>query len=290
MSKSSTFENTSEPVAYAYGTGSVWTKGWRVKDTVGLGGVATEAAEFSVIDQERNTRLSETSAGLSGWSWPSTDNEGRPSIPVPYAQATNGQWSEATFGLYLNRRNPRAEAAGTASAGDGALTISGIDESYIDGEIAWVNREPLNEMFDFAWMVPFPSASSNGQAVPLEGETHAILDSGTTLVFGPPNAVREFWSHVDGARDLGDGSWAIDCDRKDIKASFNLAGKDWEFDPTDLIFEDVPGKCYGTIVYDQGMSHLGEHWLVGGAFLKNVYSAWSYDPPRVGLAKLRDGL
>lgn len=290
VTKSSTFKNTTEATSFAYGTGSTVIRGWFVNDTVGISGVSTENAQFAVIDEEENTKLDKTSAGLSGWSWPTTDQSGKPAIPVPYVQAKNKQWSEPVFGVYLNRKNPRAEAHGTQSKGDGALTVSGVDNKYFDGELTWAERKLIKERFAFAWSIPFPSFTSSGKKHDLNEHSHAILDTGTTLVFGPPDDVRAFWSSVPGAVDNNDGTWTVDCNRTDIKASFNLAGKDWEFEPTDLIFEDEPGKCLGAIIYQMSMWPLGANWLVGGTFLKNVYSAYQYDPPRVGLAKLKEGL
>lgn len=287
---SCTFVNTSEPAAYGYGTGSTQISGWRVEDTIGLGGVSTEGVEFAVIDAQRNARLNETAAGLSGWSWPSTDAAGRNATPVPYVQA-HGQWTEPTFGLFLNRRNPRAERAGTQSRGPGALTVSGVDTGYFDGELAWTPRELIRPQLSWAWSVRFPSLSVDGKAVPLPNETYAILDSGTTLVYGPPGTVADLWARVPGATPNGDGTWGLDCDRTDIHASFSFAGRDWDIDPTDLVYRnDQTGKCFGAIVYNLGMSGLRPHWLIGGAFLKNVYTAYQYDPPRVGFAKLKEDL
>lgn len=290
VTKSSTFVNTSEPASYAYGSGATTIQGWHVKDTVGISGVTTENAEFAVIDAETNAKLDKTSAGLSGWSWPFTDEDGKIANPVPYIQAKNKQWSEPVFGVYLNRKNPRAEAHGTQSKGDGALTVSGVDHQYFDGELTWTPRREDKKRAEFAWLIDFPHFTANGKQRDLDPSSLAILDTGTTLVFGPPDDVRAFWSSVPGAIDNNDGTWTVDCNRTDIKASFNLAGKDWEFDPTDLIFEDEPGKCFGAIIYQMSMWPLGAKWLVGGTFLKNVYTAFQYDPPQVGLAKLKEGL
>lgn len=291
-SKSSTFVNLTTPAKDVYDDDKLWVTGWQVKDTAGIGSVVTKAVNFTIVDAQQNMKLEQTAAGISGWSYlggRDSTPQRNPETPIPRIQAVdNKQWSEPTFGLFLNRRNARAAAAGTQSKGDGALTIGGVDQTYFTGSLEWI---PWKDVGMILWTLDFVSIVINGQRItlPKTDSSMAIMDTGTTLIYGPLSLVRQYYSHVPGATENKDGTWTVDCKRMDIKASFNFGGQDWPIDPTDTVYEVSPGKCIGAVRYLENM--VGEDsWLVGGAFLKNVYTAWRYDPPAIGFGKLKAGI
>lgn len=286
-SKSSTFVNSTKRIEYAYGTGRTSVNGFAVKDTVGIGSTSTPGVDWALIDEEWLMRLGDVSAGLSGWSWPVTTHGGF-ALPVPYIQATKKQWSDPTFGIYLNRDSKIAQEAGVASKGKGAITISGVDSQYFEGDLTWTERRVLSDSFVFGWGIDFPSFTINGRKHTLAAGAGAVLDSGTSLIYGPPDDVAAFYEGYAGANANGYGSWSVPCDNFDNKVSFHFAGKDWPIEPVDLIWGEGT-QCLGSVVASAGLKADG-HWLVGGAFLKNVYTAHRYDPPGVGFAPLKAGL
>jgi len=45
-------------------------------------------------------------------------------------------------------------------------------------------------------------------------------------------------------------------------------------------------RCVGAVFTVETNSDIGPQWIVGDAFLKNVYSVFRYEPPSIGFANL----
>jgi hypothetical protein len=71
--------------------------------------------------------------------------------------------------------------------------------------------------------------SANGHAV-------AVLDTGTTLILGPSDDVRSFWTTAGGARELETGDWEVRCDAP-ILVGFVLDSKTIYLDPADVSWD-----------------------------------------------------
>ena len=79
------------------------------------------------------------------------------------------------------------------------------------------------------WQVPDTTAHV-GSATPNIG-FDAIIDSGTTLVYGPVGDVQAFYSAIPGSQSLGGGVWSYPCDDlPTISFSWN-GGESWEITP-----------------------------------------------------------
>lgn len=61
------------------------------------------------------------------------------------------------------------------------------------------------------------------------GGFDTIIDSGTTIMYGPPDAVTMLYSHVPGARvyDEDEGLWEYPC-ATPPNLSFSWGGRNWE--------------------------------------------------------------
>jgi cathepsin D len=117
-----------------------------------------------------------------------------------------------------------------------------------------------------------------------------IIDSGTTIIYGPPAAVKTLYSKIPGSAvyDSTNGYYSYPCNTPPT-VSFNWGGKNWAISAANFnLGQTTSGssQCIGAIAgQDLG---LGTNvWLLGDSFMKNVYSAFSFDQNAVGFASLK---
>uniref|UniRef100_A0A0N4WJ97 Peptidase A1 domain-containing protein n=1 Tax=Haemonchus placei TaxID=6290 RepID=A0A0N4WJ97_HAEPC len=89
----------------------------------------------------------------------------------------------AVFSFYLNRDLYNNTVGGE-------LTLCGIDPTHYQGPIAW---EPL--ISATYWQIQLGGLSINGQQI-INGPVTAIVDSGTSLIAGPPALVQKTISNL----------------------------------------------------------------------------------------------
>uniref|UniRef100_A0A7I4XWR6 Peptidase A1 domain-containing protein n=1 Tax=Haemonchus contortus TaxID=6289 RepID=A0A7I4XWR6_HAECO len=116
-------------------------------------------------------------------------------IPTPMSQIFSNQMvcPEAVFAFYLNR-----DLYNNVVGGE--LTLCGIDPTHYQGPIAW--EYLISETY---WQILLGGIKINGQQI-INGPVTAIVDSGTSLIAGPPALVQEI-QQIIGAGQSG----AIDC-------------------------------------------------------------------------------
>lgn len=240
-----------------------------------------------VIDVSEKMNLESLAAGISGWSWPITRN-GTLLEPLPYKQATNGQWKKKEFGMYLSRQGFAAQTLGVASKrAEGALTVNGVDHQFFDGELEYFPRKVIDNRTDFAWGIDLDGVTVNGKFFDTKGNG-AVLDSGTTLIYGPKDVVIELYKQIPDVIDAGDGMYLLPNCPKNNTISFRFGGKEFPIFNPDFNQLSILG-CQGAITYADALN-FKDNWLIGDAFLKTYYTAYSYDPPQVGFAKVKDDL
>uniref|UniRef100_W6NBK0 Peptidase A1 domain containing protein n=1 Tax=Haemonchus contortus TaxID=6289 RepID=W6NBK0_HAECO len=90
--------------------------------------------------------------------------------------------AEAVFAFYLNRDLYNNTVGGE-------LTLCGIDSTHYQGPIVW--EYLISETY---WQIQLGGIIINGQQI--TGPTTAIVDSGTSLIAGPPALVQEVNSNI----------------------------------------------------------------------------------------------
>ena len=60
-----------------------------------------------------------------------------------------------------------------------------------------------------------------------------IVDSGTTIIYGPPDAVDKLYQSIPGSAvfDKVNGFYSYPCDNVPSDVTFNWGGKDWTINP-----------------------------------------------------------
>ncbi|KAG9122413.1 Type I transmembrane sorting receptor, partial [Ceratobasidium sp. 392] len=119
-----------------------------------------------------------------------------------------------------------------------------------------------------------------------------IIDSGTTLIVGEANSVDAWWQNVQGAGRCdtsicgSDGFYTFPCSSPPSVAftfggvSYPVSSDSFNIGRTDS-FSDT---CVGALIGSSGVPD--NAWIVGDAFMRNVYTVFDQGNARVGFAKL----
>jgi cathepsin D len=104
------------------------------------------------------------------------------------------------------------------------LYLGGTDNSLYTGDIEYYSVDPEKGY----WQISNGVVKVNG--VTLEPTFDSIIDTGTTLIYGPSATVEALWGQVPGSNDTGNGAYSYPCDSPPT-VSFNFGGSDWDISP-----------------------------------------------------------
>merc|ERR1719215_13402 len=258
-SESSTYVLSTETFQIRYGSGPV--TGHYCQDTIAIGELALTNFSFAVV--------SDTS-GMSGWSTLPFDGIlglGFPELAsgnrttVMQALVESGQLGEPVFGFYLGDNSP------------GELVLGGVDPRHFIGDFTWVNVTDPNY-----WAVTL-DAVKLGDFLKISLTKTAVVDSGTSLLAGPPREV-EAIALMLGAQ-LMQGLYIVSCLQELPKITFPLGGKDFSFNAEDLLIQRIGFMC---ILGLQSIQMQKPMWVLGDVFMRKYYVQFDWGQRRVGFA------
>ncbi|KAI0953545.1 hypothetical protein AcW1_007736 [Taiwanofungus camphoratus] len=261
-SSSSTSQEESGTFSIGYGDGST-TSGPIYTDTVSVAGVTVTGQYLSAVDSESGVLSGSPSDGLMGMAFPALSQ--LQNNPFMWTAVDQGAVSKGEFGFKLSSEGAE-------------LYFGGVDKSLYTGKIEY---HDISADTGF-WQIGSASALINGQTAMSGFDT--IIDSGTTLMYAPPDVATQFYENIDGAQEIDQGLYMFPCDSAPTVA-FTWGGKTWQIDPSDFVIGQEDGQCVGAL----GGKDLGfgdNVWLVGDTFMRNVYSVFSIDKNAVGFAAL----
>ncbi|KAJ7854983.1 acid protease [Mycena olivaceomarginata] len=251
-----------------YGDGSQ-VRGPIVTDTVSVAGVKATNQYFSPATIITGNFDDAGVDGILGMAYPSLSQLHH--SPVFNTLYSNGAVKANRFGFYL------------AQSGS-ELYLGGIDTRKYSGKI---ETHSVNQAAGF-WQLPGASAKV-GKSVAVSG-FQTVIDSGTTIMYGPPADVAKVYAKVPGSAvfDSNGGLYSFPC-ATPPQIAFNWGGKDWVISGANInlgLTEDGSSMCVGALAgQDIG---LGDGvWLLGDSFMKNVYSVFDFGTNTVGFASLR---
>ncbi|KAH8823624.1 aspartic peptidase domain-containing protein [Flagelloscypha sp. PMI_526] len=298
---SSTYkEGSTKPVTIQYGSGSAI--GFVAQETVAWGGFTVQNQTF--VEVAETDILIGSMSGILGLAWPGIVSTGSSTKPFWLAASDAGQFDTKEFGVYLARSGGEATSGfGANEDGNGGVfTLGGVNETLYTGDIEFLNLTTYpgwtgGKSF---WQVDIASFTVNGKStnIPSGVGSIAAIDTGTTLIGGPSSSVKDFYALIPNSKALSDatlqGFYSFPCATQlDVSVTFAGGTKAWKIQTEDINLGryDVNSDCVGAL-FDLGAgSSIGggfgnPSWIVGGTFLKNVYSVFRSDPPSVGFAAL----
>uniref|UniRef100_A0A1D1YYV4 Gastricsin n=1 Tax=Anthurium amnicola TaxID=1678845 RepID=A0A1D1YYV4_9ARAE len=172
-----------------------------------------------------------------------------------------------------------------ADNGVSELTIGGTNPDRIDGVITWSENDLYNQG---RWLIDVDALLVNGQEIRFNDDREMFIDSGYEKIHMSIADAREVYAKIPAAKELDGGKFSIPCKNHDYVISLRIEGVVWAMDARDFIIPDNPAgdQCVGAIEsqYDVGAAN---QWVVGTAFLKNVYTVFDIGEDEVGFAKIK---
>ncbi|CAL1706109.1 unnamed protein product [Somion occarium] len=273
-----------------YGSGQV--AGIVAQDTVSMGGFTNTQQTMLVATQLSSGLLDGVASGIMGLAFEALASTESTPFWQGLLQGSQLATPEMSFWLTreLDNRNARENEFG------GEFTLGGTNSSLFTGDIEFINL-PSTSQQTF-WLLSMTGATVQGKnvQVPTGNLALSAIDTGTTLIGGPTDGVKAIYDAVPGSVALtGDlqGFYAYPCSTE-VQVSMSFGGKSWPIDPVDMNLGTIPsGQCLGGIFDLSQGSNVGSgggnpSWVVGGTFLKNVYSVFRANPPSIGFAQLSD--
>ncbi|XP_055675767.1 embryonic pepsinogen-like [Falco peregrinus] len=259
---SSTYKSTGQNLTIQYGTGKM--EGIVGSDTVSVASLVDTDQLFGLSTTEPGQFFVHVAFdGILGLGYP---NLAADEITPVFDNMVNERLlEENVFSIYLSR-----ETTGSV------VIFGGIDESYFTGSINWISVS-----YQGYWQISMDSIIVNSQEVACGGGCQAIVDTGTSLVAGPPSSISNIQRAV-GARQDTYGEYNVNC--SSIAAMpdviFVIDGVQYPVSPLAYMEQNDQGPCISSF---QNTS--GDLWILGDVFIRVYYSIFDRDNNRVGLAK-----
>jgi len=266
-SKSSTSSKESGSFSIQYGDNST-VSGPVYTETVTVAGVQVTDQYFSPVTALGGSLNDHPIDGILGLAFPELSSLGEdPYFTTAFAQEAV---PENVFGFKL------------ASSGS-SLYLGGTEDKLFTGDIEYHDLDASNGF----WQIGGANATVGSTTVVSGFST--VIDSGTTIMYGPPSSVKTFYSAIPGSKlfDSTNGYYSFPC-QSPPSVAFNWGGQNWEISPENFnlgLIAEGSSECMGALgAQDIGLGD--ETWLLGDSFMKNVYTAFSFQQNAVGFAAL----
>ncbi|KAJ7703925.1 acid protease [Mycena rosella] len=238
-------------------------------DTVTVAKITASNQYFSAVTKMSANFASRPVDGLLGMAFPAISNLGQNPFFITAHAARSVKANQ--FSFYL------------ASTGS-ELYLGGANKHLYTGDIEYHTIDSSSGL----WQVIGAKAKVGGTIV-VNGKFQTIIDTGTTLMYGPPAAVKKIFASVEGSKLFNPtfGYYSYPC-ASPPKIAFNWGGKDWPISTANLnLGKTAPGSkdCVASLA-GVDIGYGSTVWLLGDAFMKNVYTVFDYDQEAVGFGKL----
>ncbi|CAG9840532.1 unnamed protein product [Diabrotica balteata] len=268
-SKSSTYQKDGRSFHIEYGSGAL--SGFLSKDSVEVAGLAITDQTFAEATVETAPAfVSSTFDGILGLAYPDLSAQNIP--PVFQNMIKQGVLDAPVFSFYLSQ---------TANGDKGELLLGGSDSKYYKGDFTYTKVSTK-----LYWQTNLQGVSVGSRSVCQSG-CEAVIDTGTSLIYGPTDDVDVVNSAIGAKYDYSVGLYTVNCNtdlNKLPNVSFAFGGKKFDVPASAYIIKDS-GYCISSFVAQEFFLS-GFEWLVGDSFLKTVYSEFDFGNNRIGFAEL----
>lgn len=164
---------------------------------------------------------------------------------------------------------------------------------FADSRATITDVDVIDESY---WLVTLGGLSANNDSISLGTSNKAAIDTGTTLIGGPDSVVSSFYSKIAGSAPMSgsEGYYTYPCN-SDVSVTMTFGNQQYSLNSADFEAGTVDSSgtsCLGALFELGATSSSTLNWIIGDAFLKNVYSIFtaSGSSAKVGFAKLAEGL
>uniref|UniRef100_A0A7M4EU49 cathepsin E n=1 Tax=Crocodylus porosus TaxID=8502 RepID=A0A7M4EU49_CROPO len=260
-SNSSTYNEVGTPFSIQYGTGSL-------TGIIGSDQVTVINQQFAEsVSEPGSTFVDAEFDGILGLAYPSLAVDGV--IPVFDNMMAQNLVELPVFSVYMSR-NPESSAGGE-------LLFGGFDTSHFSGTLSWV---PVTKQG--YWQIQLDNIQVFNSVVLCAEGCQAIVDTGTSLITGPPSDIKQIQNAISATPV--DGEYAVDCNNLNMlpDVTFTINGIPYTLSAED--YSDGMAICTSGF---QGMNiqpPAGPLWILGDVFIRQFYTVFDRGNNRVGLA------
>ncbi|WVR08878.1 hypothetical protein IAU60_005937 [Kwoniella sp. DSM 27419] len=291
-SGSSSYSTSNAPFNISYGSGDA--DGFLASDTVEMAGFTVTGQTFAVVTSTTARLINAPLSGLMGLAWKSIASSG--ATPFWQALAASGSWDQQEMGFYMARYRGSPYASSVEVDG-GELTLGGLNSSLYTGDVNYVSIAEAD--LDY-WRIPVQGLNIQNNAVSVTSsrgyQPQAAIDTGTTLIGVPSSVASAIYSQISGSQALSQqsgyqGYYEYPCSTN-VNVNIQFGGLSYTISNADMnlgSFTRDTSMCTGAFFAMDMSAQSPIQWIVGASFLKNVYSAFRYNPPAIGFAALANG-
>lgn len=267
--KSSTSHQQSKTFSITYADGSTST-GPVFTDTVTMGTVTSTNQFFGSVTSLTSLAAPSGVDGIIGLAFQSISSLQQP--PFFLNAIAQNAVKGKEFSIKLSSSGGELFLGGT----DNTLYKAPIEYSAITGNTG-------------VWQIGGGQASSNGQVI--APTVTAIIDSGTLLMYGPNSVVDSFWAQVPGSAPFPGipGSFSFPCNTPPSLSFKFGGGSTWTVSPQTInlgLTAAGSTQCVGTLLEGDSFGLGTNVWLLGDAFMQNMYTVFNVNLNSVGFAQL----
>lgn len=280
-SKSSSLKESNTPFSITYGSG--YASGNLATDIVQMAGFSVSNQVFAICNNVSADMLTQPVSGLLGLAFETIASS--EATPFWETLVKSGAWDSPLMAFQLTRYGNDSRAKDLEPGG--SFTMGFVNSTLYTGEIEYNNIPSGQGTY---WIQEMTSLSIQGNSLPLASgsASYAAIDTGTTLIGGPASVITSIYSQIEGSRPgTGDyeGYYLYPCNTR-VAVTVAFGGRNWTISNDDFKVNEVSNSmCLGAFFGIETGRNVPS-WIVGAAFLKNVYSVFRYDPPSVGFAEL----
>ncbi|OAX43168.1 acid protease [Rhizopogon vinicolor AM-OR11-026] len=280
-SSSSTFQNLTTPFSIKYGSGNA--EGYLGQDVVQMAGFSVSNQSFAVVDLVSDGLLTSPMSGLLGLAWSSLAK----SQQTPFWQtlAASNAWDSPLFAVQLTRYSNASNAKTPEPGGVLNMGTCYTNSSLYTGSIEYIDI-PGTPSY---WYLPLDSLTVQGNSITITSGTTAAIDTGTTNIGGPASSIQAIYANIPDSQPATgewEGYYTYPCSTT-VNVELSFGESTWSISPADFAFSRITStstECLGA--FFELTTDTDPAWIIGDAFLKNVYSVFRYNPASVGFANL----
>ncbi|PBP21745.1 eukaryotic aspartyl protease [Diplocarpon rosae] len=170
------------------------------------------------------------------------------------------------FGISINRA--------ADGANDGEINFGAPNTANYDGSLSY---NAVSKTGGGGWVIPLGNVGFGTTQSNISSRS-AFIDTGTSFIFCPPEDAKIFHALVPGAESKDNGIYTVPCDTSTL-LTFTFGDRTYSVEPEDWVSPESDGVC---LSYIYGEAIIPGNWLLGDAYLKNVYSLFDVDENKIG--------